>query len=220
VTEIFWYARVFWYPPLCAQKLKSFRTRLLSLFLCSILFLTNNFATLPFPVQVSGSDDKVVRVYSTATGGCLQRLEGHTGRISAVALSVDGTTVVTGSDDETVRMWSTATGECVQSLNGPTVSSVALSRNGSILVAASFDRTVRVFGRFGQILHLLEGHTGSVSSVAVSASGDIVVSGSWVGVCGPLDRFFFNCCGGCGCNFYLPRPAFLHHYNALCTYEK
>ena len=41
----------------------------------------------------------------------LRVLEGHTGEVLAVAISVDGAKIVSGSRDNTVRVWSMKTGE-------------------------------------------------------------------------------------------------------------
>ena len=43
----------------------------------------------------------------------LKVLEGHTGDVKAVAISVDGSKIVSGSWDKTVRVWSMATGEVI-----------------------------------------------------------------------------------------------------------
>ncbi len=41
----------------------------------------------------------------------LKVLEGHTGPVAAVAISVDGSKIISGSLDKTVRVWSMETGE-------------------------------------------------------------------------------------------------------------
>ena len=43
------------------------------------------------------------RVWSVASGACLHELKGHTERVSCVALSADGGTLVSGSGDATLR---------------------------------------------------------------------------------------------------------------------
>eukprot|EP01047_Picozoa_sp_COSAG01_P127902 COSAG01_NODE_57202_length_313_cov_2.490654_1_plen_88_part_10 len=61
---------------------------------------------------------ETLRVWSAATGECVQTLAGHSGRVLSAQFSPDGQNIVSASDDETVRVWSAATGECVQTLAG------------------------------------------------------------------------------------------------------
>ena len=44
----------------------------------------------------------------------LQKLEGHTDNVTAVAFSQDGSLLASASDDQTVRLWNPATGQEVQ----------------------------------------------------------------------------------------------------------
>jgi WD40 repeat protein len=52
----------------------------------------------------SGSGDKTVKLWNLQTGELLQTLADHAERVSAVALSPDGKTLVSGSQDETVKI--------------------------------------------------------------------------------------------------------------------
>ena len=45
-------------------------------------------------------------------------LSGHTGGVSSVALSADGSKVVSGSGDYTVKIWNADSGEVIQTLSG------------------------------------------------------------------------------------------------------
>ena len=45
------------------------------------------------------------------SGQVLKVLEEHTGRVSSVAISTDGSKIVSGSGDKTVLIWSMETGE-------------------------------------------------------------------------------------------------------------
>ena len=91
----------------------------------------------------------------------LQKLEGHTDWVRAVAFSPDGSRLASGSDDQTVRLWDAATGQEVQQLEGHTdwVRAVAFSPDGSRLASGSGDQTVRLWdAATGQEVQKLEGH--------------------------------------------------------------
>jgi len=77
----------------------------------------------------------------------LQKLEGHTSSVSAVAFSQDGSLLASASHDETVRLWNPTTGQEVQKLERHTseVTAVAFSQDGSLLASASYDKTVRLW---------------------------------------------------------------------------
>jgi WD40 repeat protein len=100
---------------------------------------------------------------------CLQTLEGHSGRVRAVAFSPDGKLVVSGSEARMVGFWDAVTGASLQKLEGHSgwVTSVAFSPDGKLVVSRSDDRTVRLWDTAtGAALQTLEGHSGWVSSVA------------------------------------------------------
>ena len=111
----------------------------------------------------------------------LQKLEGHTESVTAVAFSQDGSLLASASEDLTVRLWNPATGQEVQKLEGHTesVTAVAFSQDGSLLASASEDLTVRLWNpATGQEVQKLEGHTESVTAVAFSQDGSLLASAS------------------------------------------
>ena len=95
----------------------------------------------------SASYDETVRLWNPVTGQEVQKLEGHTREVSAVAFSQDGSLLASASYDETVRLWNPTTGQEVQKLEGHTseVSAVAFSQDGSLLASVSYDQTVRLW---------------------------------------------------------------------------
>lgn len=64
----------------------------------------------------SGSKDRTVRLWDTATGALQQVLSGHSDNVRSVAFSSNGRLLASSSDDKTVRLWDTATGALRQSL--------------------------------------------------------------------------------------------------------
>ena len=49
-------------------------------------------------------------MWDARTGTPLLDLKGHTGTVTSVAFSPDGTRIVTGSGDQTAKVWDARTG--------------------------------------------------------------------------------------------------------------
>ncbi|KAK0714729.1 WD40-repeat-containing domain protein [Lasiosphaeris hirsuta] len=129
----------------------------------------------------SGSSDKTIRLWDTATGTHQQTLEGHSDYVMTVAFSPDGKTLASGSSDKTIRLWDTATGTHQQTLEGHSgyVMTVAFSPDGKTLASGSSDKTIRLWDTAtGTHQQTLEGHSGYVMTVAFSPDGKTLASGS------------------------------------------
>jgi WD40 repeat protein len=100
---------------------------------------------------VSGSKDKLVKVWYVSSGKEVASLAGHTNEVNSVAFSPDGQHIVSGSDDRLVKVWSVSSGKEVASLVGHTneVNSVAFSPYGQHIVSGSDDKLVKVWSVSG-----------------------------------------------------------------------
>ncbi|HMA33966.1 MAG TPA: NB-ARC domain-containing protein [Chloroflexia bacterium] len=109
-------------------------------------------------------------------------LLGHTGVVTAVALTGDGTRAVSASEDRTLRVWDLASGAAIHILAGHRgeVEAVAVTADGTRTVSASRDGTLRVWDlASGALLQNLAGHTHWVTAVALTGDGTHAVSASW-----------------------------------------
>ncbi|MCD4843867.1 MAG: TIR domain-containing protein [Methanosarcinales archaeon] len=118
----------------------------------------------------------------TPPGGPLVRtLEGHTGPVSAVAVTPDGRFAVSASSDRTLKVWDFKKGEIVRTLEGHTdwVRAVAVTLDDRFAVSVSDDRTLKMWDiEKGETVCTLEGHTDSVNAVVVMMDGRFAVSAS------------------------------------------
>lgn len=67
-------------------------------------------------VIVSGSTEKVLRVWDPRTCNKLMKLRGHTDNIKALVLNKDGTQCLSASSDGTIKLWSLGQQRCVQTI--------------------------------------------------------------------------------------------------------
>ena len=61
---------------------------------------------------VSGSDDKIVKLWDVQTGGIVQDFSRHNHYVFSVSVSADSAIIASGSYDKTIRLWDVSTGEC------------------------------------------------------------------------------------------------------------
>ena len=114
----------------------------------------------------------------------LLELKGHTGWVTSVAFSPDGTRIVTGSRGRDGEGVGRADGDGPARTEGPhgQGDERAFSPDGTRIVTGSDDGTAKVWdARTGTALLELKGHTGWVTSVSFSPDGTRIVTGSYDG---------------------------------------
>lgn len=118
-----------------------------------------------YPVLITGSYDRTVRVWNLDTGNEVRTLRGHTRAVRA--LQFDQMLLFTGAMDGTVRMWNWRAGECLRVLEGHTDGVVSLNYNGYLLASGSADSTIQVWNFRNGAKFTLRGHTDWVNSVVL-----------------------------------------------------
>eukprot|EP00899_Mesostigma_viride_P023792 jgi/Mesvir1/4598/Mv15825-RA.1 len=99
----------------------------------------------------TGSADKMVKIWSKATFGCLTTLVGHTAAVTSlhVPLEADGRNharlIFSGSEDCRIRVWSASNYTCLAMLSGheSSITSLVMAGEGW-LYSGSLDKTIKV----------------------------------------------------------------------------
>ncbi|KAL9407657.1 hypothetical protein AB3S75_046236 [Citrus x aurantiifolia] len=105
---------------------------------------------------ITGSDDRLVKIWSMETAYCLASCRGHEGDITDLAVSSNNALVASASNDCIIRVWRMPDGLPISVLRGHTaaVTAIAFSpRPGSVyqLLSSSDDGTCRIWdARYSQ----------------------------------------------------------------------
>jgi len=116
-----------------------------------------------FPVLITGSYDRTIRVWNLETGVELHCLRGHTRAVRA--LQFDEVKLITGSMDSTLKVWDWRRGKCIKTLNGHTEGVVCLNFDSNVLASGSVDSTIKVWNLRTGSAFTLHGHSDWVNAV-------------------------------------------------------
>lgn len=100
---------------------------------------------LASPLIVSGGWDNLVKVWSLTNIKCQHTLRGHTGYVTSVTVSPDGSLCASAGKDGTARLWDLSRGEHLYELScGEPVNQICFSPNRYWLCAAT-ETSIRIF---------------------------------------------------------------------------
>lgn len=132
-----------------------------------------------FMAIAAGNNVEVRRV---ASGERLQSLSGHTNKVSGVAFSPDGQTLVSVSGgDQTIRIWDLASGDLIKTLAdniGPTTH-VVFTPDGRQFITGAIgsDRTIKFWdAKTFQLLKTSDQQPGFVNGLAVTPDDAYLVA--------------------------------------------
>lgn len=96
---------------------------------------------------LTGSYDKLLKIWDVATGAELRTLKHHTGGVFDCRFSPEGLYVASASVDQTIKIWETATGNRLHTLTEGTkgMNALAWKPDGSELAAGGADKMIRTW---------------------------------------------------------------------------
>ena len=139
-------------------------------------------AAAPEESALAGAGLAEPQVINAANASALAErstLIGHSGTVSALAFSPDGTRLVSASWDGTARLWDIASGTEMIDFIGhmDRVTDVAFSADGTRVATASWDGTVRLWDAGTGFELASFAHGAEANSVALSPDGTRIAAG-------------------------------------------
>ncbi|MDE0638627.1 MAG: hypothetical protein OXI43_22535 [Candidatus Poribacteria bacterium] len=104
----------------------------------------NSISFSPDGKTVAGTSSDVIYLWNTETGTLRQKFSTHSGKVTSVAYSPDGSMLASAGDDNVIRVWNAEAGQRLQTLYGHSnsVTLVAYSPDGNKLASTSDDGTI------------------------------------------------------------------------------
>ena len=125
---------------------------------------------------VSGSQDKLVRIWDMRSLRERSKLTGHQSGICVVAISPNGQLAASASFDNKVKIWDVKRAQEVKTLAGH---SVSFSPDGRLLAIAAANHLIKVCDvNTGEELQAFTGHKDVINSAEFSQDGSRLVSTS------------------------------------------
>lgn len=129
----------------------------------------------------TGSADRTIKVWETATGKLKLTLTGHIEQIRSLVVSQRHPYMFSAGDDNQVKCWDLETNKVVRHYHGHLsgVYCMALHPTVDVLMTGGRDSVCRVWDiRTRKQVHVLEGHNNTVCSVVSQAHDPQVITGS------------------------------------------
>jgi WD40 repeat protein len=130
---------------------------------------------------VTGSGDRAVKVWETATGKEFKTFAGpagHQNLVLSVAVSPDGGLIASGGSDNSAKIWDFPSNTPLREIaKSEGVPAIAVSPDGTRLAGGGKDGVVHLWNiADGKELFKMAGHSGAVTGIAFNGNGQLLAS--------------------------------------------
>ena len=97
---------------------------------------------------ISGSRDKVIKVWSGQTGNCLLTIEGHSSWVRGLAMHHSNKYFYSCSEDKTIKVWNLSTGKMHSKIEGAHnhfITDIVAHPVYLVCVTSSVDSTIKLW---------------------------------------------------------------------------
>jgi len=104
--------------------------------------------SVPGVFLASGSRDKTIKIWETATGQCIMTLIGHDNWIRGLQFHPEGKYLLSVSDDKSIRVWDLKQGRAIKIINDAHshfVSCLDFNPNNSVIATGGVDDTIKIW---------------------------------------------------------------------------
>lgn len=131
--------------------------------------------------DIEPENNEAIRVVRT--------MQGHTGSILDLAISMDGKTIASASNDKFVGLWDYKTGSRIKfvNLHSQRVNSVTFSPDGEFIATGSGDNTAIVWNLDTSTGKTIKSHSATIHSVRFTPDGEYLLTASGDGTIKKFD---------------------------------
>ncbi len=127
---------------------------------------------------VTGSQDKLIKLWSVDELQLQHTFTGHTKGVWCVRFSPIDKVVASCSSDGTIKVWAVNTLDCIRSIDC-SIFNLAFLKRGTQLVTCGSDGLVKVWDvKSSDCMLTLNEHEGNVWSLSIDENDKVIVSGS------------------------------------------
>lgn len=129
------------------------------------------------------NDSREIQLWQANTGQVVGNLKGHKDRVSCLALSPSGQTLISGSKDQTIRFWDLRTKKIRRTLDGQfdshlnEITTIAVSPDNRFLLSCDLDNSLKVWDiNHARVIKNIS-FSANVTCLAINPNGQLFCSG-------------------------------------------